>query len=53
MPLLTSCFLGLGWPWVGELRRFHNIFLYVLPTQQNLVCLKHPNLIGQSLGKGK
>ena len=36
-------FLGLGWPWVGELVGFIVIFYtYVFPTQQNLANHKHP-----------
>ena len=35
-------FLGLGWPWVGEIRRFGKIIFPCFPTQQNLVNRKYP-----------
>ena len=44
MPLLADFFIGLGWPWVGELIGFIIIFV-CFPTQQNLVNRIHP--IGQ------
>ena len=42
-------FLGLGWPWVGEFVGFIIIFAG-FPTQQNLVCRKHPS--SSRYGKG-
>ena len=33
MPLLTDFCLGLGWPWVGEFRRFRNgRYMFSNPT---------------------
>ena len=38
MPPFNLIFLGLGWPWVGELvRRFHNNIYIRFPTQEDLV----------------
>ena len=36
-------FLGLGWPWVGELVGFI-VILICFPTQHNLVNRKHSNM---------
>ena len=44
MPLLTSFFLGLGWPWVGEFDGFI-IIVTCFPTQQNLVYIPNTLLL--------
>ena len=41
MPHFDVFFLGLGWPWVGELVGFLTV-LTCLPTQQILENRKHP-----------
>ena len=41
MPRFNLFFLGLGWPWVGEVLGFIIIFK-CFPTQHNLVSQKHP-----------
>ena len=47
MPLLADFFIGLGWPWVGELIGFIIIFV-CFPTQQNLVNRKHRTVVGRT-----
>ena len=41
IPILTENFLGLGWPWLGELVGFIIVFI-CFPAQQKLVNRKHP-----------
>ena len=37
-------FLGLGWPWVGGVRQFHdNIFMFSNPTEKLVHC-KYPSI---------
>ena len=36
-------FLGLGWPWVGEFRRFHNgTYMFCNPTEFGTSTLQTP-----------
>ena len=38
---INLIYLGLGWPWVGEVVGFVIFFIF-FPTKQNLANLKHP-----------